>query len=333
MDRSELLRSLSIDRSGDAGPDHGPSVSRSIIAATVVGALVIGGVLGWLVKPAPKAPPVVVTASQAGGIKGVARPGGLTASGYVVARTRATIASEVTGRVVEVRVEEGQSVKAGQVLAILDGALARVDAASSQARAVSAQAAADSAEAQNAQAQRDLARYESLAAAGYASDATVQAARLRGRVAQTQAALSQAQRVAAQSDSQRSRVQLGKYEIRAPFSGIVIDKAAQPGEIISPLSAGGGFTRTGICTIVDMDSIEIEVDVNEAYIGRVTEGQKVEAVMDAYPDTVLPAHVIAKIPTASRDKATVRVRIGFDSKDVRILPEMAVKVTFLDPKP
>ncbi len=308
-------------------------MSPLLIAGIVAGALVIGGALGWIVKPTPKAKPVVVAAAPIGPNKGVVRPGGLTASGYVVARTRATIASEVTGRVVEVRVEEGQSVRAGQVLAILDGSLAKVDAASSQARALSAQAAADAAQAQNVQAQRDLARYESLASTGYVSDANVQAARLKARVAQTQAALSQAQLVAAQSDTNRSRVQLGKYEIRAPFTGIVIDKAAQPGEIISPLSAGGGFTRTGICTIVDMDSIEIEVDVNEAYIGRVTEGQKVEAVMDAYPDTVLPAHVIAKIPTASRDKATVRVRIGFDGKDVRILPEMAVKVTFLDSKP
>jgi len=303
-----------------------------LIVGIVAGALVIGGTLGWVVKPAPKVKPVAVAAAPLGANKAVVRPGGLTASGYVVARTRATIASEVTGRVVEVRVEEGQAVKAGQVLAILDGSLAKVDAASSQARALSAQAAADAAQAQYVQAQRDLTRYEALASTGYVSDANVQSARLKARVAQTQVALSQAQLVAAQADANRSRVQLGRYEIRAPFTGIVIDKAAQPGEIISPLSAGGGFTRTGICTIVDMDSIEIEVDVNEAYIGRVSEGQKVEAVMDAYPDTVLAAHVIAKIPTASRDKATVRVRIGFDGKDARILPEMAVKVTFLDSK-
>lgn len=332
VDRSELLRSLSIDRTAEAEGGRGPSLSPSLLAAVVIGAVVIGVAVGWMVKPAPKAKPAAVASLPASG-KVAAPAGGLTASGYVVARTRATIASEVTGRVVEVRVEEGQSVKAGQVLAILDGSLAQVDAASSAARAQSAQAALESAQAQQAQAQRDLARYEALAQTGYVSDANVQAQRLKARVAQAQASLSQAQLVAAQSDSNRSRVQLGKYEIRAPFSGIVIDKAAQPGEIISPLSAGGGFTRTGICTIVDMDSIEIEVDVNEAYIGRVTEGQKVEAVMDAYPDTVIPAHVIAKIPTASRDKATVRVRIGFDSKDARILPEMAVKVTFLDRKP
>lgn len=329
--KSDLLRSLSIDRSRDDQDERG-GTSPVLIAAVAVGSLLVGGGAVWLLKPSPKA---AVSASET--IPAAATPGkvvtpagGLTASGYVVARTRATVAAEVTGRVVEVRVEEGQAVRAGQVLAILDGSLAAVDAASTQARALSAEAALNSAKVQYVQAQRDLARAQMLAKTGYVSEASLQATALKSRVAAAQEDLSRAQLVAAKSESNRSRVQLGKYEIRAPFSGIVIDKAAQPGEIISPLSAGGGFTRTGICTIVDMDSLEIEVDVNEAYIGRVSNGQKVEAILDAFPETVLPARVIAKIPTASRDKATVRVRIGFDSKDVRILPEMAVKVTFLD---
>ena len=325
---------MSIDRSAADGGATGGGRSPVLIAALVAASLVVGGGVGWLVKPAPKAKPAALEAGPATPATGkvVAPAGGLTASGYVVARTRATVAAEVTGRVVEVRVEEGQAVRAGQVLAILDGALAAVDAASTQARAVSAQAALESATLQYAQAQRDLARAQTLAKSGYVSDASLQGTALKARVAAAQADLSKAQLAAAKSDSNRTRVQLSKYEIRAPFSGIVIDKAAQPGEIISPLSAGGGFTRTGICTLVDMDSLEIEVDVNEAYIGRVSVGQKVEAVLDAFPDTLLPARVIAKIPTASRDKATVRVRIGFDAKDVRILPEMAVKVTFLEPR-
>jgi multidrug resistance efflux pump len=132
------------------------------------------------------------------------------------------------------------------------------------------------------------------------------------------------------SDVQRIEVQLSKFEIRAPFSGIVVDKNAQAGEIISPVSAGGGFTRTGICTLVDMNSLEIEVDVNEAFIGRVREGQKVDAVLDAYPDVTFPARVIATVPTANREKATVRVRVGFIGRDARILPDMAIKVTFLE---
>jgi HlyD family secretion protein len=331
-DKSELLKSLSIDRSRDDEPAGGPS--PLILTAIIAGSVLVGGGAGWFLKPAPKAKPVAAEAVQgtAGPAKVVAPAGGLTASGYVVARTRATVAAEVTGRVVEVRVEEGQAVRAGQVLAILDGSLASVDAASNRARALTAQAALNSAQVQYLQAQRDLARAETLAKSGYVSEASLQASALKARVAAAQEDLSRAQLTVARSESNRTQVQLGKYEIRAPFSGIVIDKAAQPGEIISPLSAGGGFTRTGICTIVDMDSLEIEVDVNEAYIGRVSTGQKVEAILDAFPDTVLPARVIAKIPTASRDKATVRVRIGFDSKDVRVLPEMAVKVTFLEPR-
>src|SRR5262249_31459924 len=135
---------------------------------------------------------------------------------------------------------------------------------------------------------------------------------------------------AARRPAQRGRTQ--KHQIRAPFGGVVVDPSAQPGGMISPLSAGGGFTRTGVCTVVDMDSIEVEVDVNEAFIGRVTAGMAVTAVLDAYPDWTIPATVIAVVPTANREKATVRVRIGFQNKDPRILPDMAVKVTFLEDK-
>jgi HlyD family secretion protein len=331
-DKSELLRSLSIDRSGGDRDDGAARFGPVVLGALAAVSLLIGGGAGWILKPAPQVKPVSVEAAPSGPNKTVSPTGGLTASGYVVARTRATVAAEVTGRVVEVRVEEGQSVQAGQVLAVLDGSLARVDAASTRARVVTAQAALESAQVQYVQAQRDLARYQTLAKTGYVSEANLQAAALKAKVAAAQEDLARAQLSAANSDSNRTQVQLSKYEIRAPFTGMVIDKAAQPGEIISPLSAGGGFTRTGICTIVDMDSLEIEVDVNEAYIGRVFPGQKVQAILDAYPDTVLPAYVIATIPTASRDKATVRVRIGFDIRDARILPEMGVKVTFLDEK-
>ena len=141
---------------------------------------------------------------------------------------------------------------------------------------------------------------------------------------------SKAQFETARLDAQRAAAVLEKHQIRAPFDGVVVDKTAQPGEMISPMSAGGSFTRTGICTIVDMDSIEIEVDVNEAYIGRVKARGAVNAVLDAYPDWTIPAFVIAIVPTANREKATVRVRIGLGEKDPRILPDMGVKVTFLD---
>ena len=317
-DKSDLLRSLRIDRSQDEDDSSGwrtPPVALIAIAA----ACLLGGVtIGWLAKPAPKAAPAPAETAESapGPARAGSAVGGLTASGYVVARARATIAAEVTGRVVEVRVEEGQAVRKGQVLAILDGSIARADAATARTRVAVAQA-------EYGEAQRALERAQSLSKSGFVSSANL-------RTAQARTESAAAQLNAARSDANRSAVQLSKYEIRAPFSGIVIDKAAQAGEIISPLSAGGGFTRTGICTIVDMDSIEIEVDVNEAYIGRVSANQKVEAVLDAYPDTVLPGHVIATIPTASRDKATVRVRIAFDARDPRILPDMAIKVTFLE---
>jgi RND family efflux transporter MFP subunit len=130
------------------------------------------------------------------------------------------------------------------------------------------------------------------------------------------------------------RQDLDDTVIRAPFSGVAVSKDAQPGEMISPVSAGGGFTRTGICTLVDMKSLEIEVDVNESYIHRVQPGQKAQATLDAYPDWQIPAHVIMPVPTADRQKATVKVRLGFEQLDPRILPDMGVKVAFLgDEKP
>lgn len=245
------------------------------------------------------------------------QPGRLVASGYVVARRQATVAAEVTGRVVEVRVEEGLRVKKGDVLAVLESTLAAANVASARARA-------ESAEATLAEAGRVLRRTRELQKQGFASTALLTDAKAR-----YDAAL--AQRNAFVAEAEREAAQLDRYEIRAPFDGVVVNKSAQPGEIISPVSAGGGFTRTGICTIVDMESLEIEVDVSEAYIAQVSEGQKVEAVLDAYPELKLPAHVIATIPSADRSKATVRVRIGFDSLDPRILPEMAINVRFLDP--
>lgn len=317
-DKSDLLRSLSIDRDGDEDQAQGLRANPAMMIAGALALVMVGAAVGWLAKPTPKAAPAEAASDQtaASAPAAAVHAGGLTASGYVVARSRATIAAEVTGRVVEVRVEEGQAVRKGQVLAILDSSIARADALTARTRVAGA-------EADYGEAQRALERAQALAKQGFVSTANLRTA--QARVESTAAQLN-----TARSEASRSAVQLSKFEIRAPFSGIVIDKAAQAGEIISPLSAGGGFTRTGICTIVDMDSIEIEVDVNEAYIGRVSAGQKVEAVLDAYPDTVLPAHVIATIPTASRDKATVRVRIAFDSKDPRILPDMAIKVNFLE---
>jgi RND family efflux transporter MFP subunit len=314
-DKSDLLKSLRIEqsdreRTAPAGP------SWPMVGGLTLVALLIGAAAGWMLKPTPEAPPpATVNASPTPGAQS-APAGGLVASGYVVARRQATVAAEVTGRLVEVRVEEGQKVKQGEVLAVLESTLAEADVGSATARAASA--AADLAEAK-----RVLDRTRALAKQGFASNATL-------TDAQTRYDSALAQKNALASDAERASAQLSRYEIRAPFDGVVVAKSAQPGEIISPMSAGGGFTRTGICTIVDMSSLEIEVDVSEAYIAKVTDGQKVEAVLDAYPDVPFAAHVIATIPAAERSKATVRVRIGFDKLDPRILPEMAINVRFLD---
>ncbi len=323
-DRSDQLRSLRIERSSqdDSGQSEGGGAPRWLLPTGIaVAALVVGGLGAWLLKPAPPAPAPVETetSSSTSASHGVTASGSLVASGYVVARRMATVASETTGRLTEVRVEEGQHVRRGEVLAVLSPTLARAQYQSARARA----AAAD---ADVAEAQRQLDRTRALSQQGFASDAAMTAA-------QSHFDQAQAQRNASHADANSFAAQLGYFQIRAPFDGVVVDKAAQVGEMISPLSAGGGFTRTGICTIVDMSSLEIEVDVSESYIARVHEGQRVEAVLDAYPDQTFPAHVIATIPSADRSRATVRVRIGFDHLDPRILPEMAISVRFLADEP
>ena len=253
----------------------------------------------------------------------------LDASGYVVARREATASSKVTGKVMEVYVEEGMVVEEGQVLAILDDSALQAQLALAHARTDSARALLHEYEAQVRNARLNLDRLRDLAARDLTSKASLDAAEatydeLAARLATGRENVKVAERnVAVVID------ELSNMTIRAPFSGIVVSKNAQPGEMISPISAGGGFTRTGICTIIDTDSLEIEVDVNEAYIQRVTPGQRVSAVLDAYPDWRIPSEVIAIVPTADRQKATVRVRIGFLERDERILRDMGVKVAFL----
>ena len=299
-----------------------------LVAVVAVGALAL-----WLLR-ARGAAAEVVTAPvrvEAGGPAGAAAV--LDASGYVVARRRSTISSKVTGRIEEVYVEEGVRVEAGQPLARLDAAQTRARLALAEAQLAAARRALAETEVRLAEAQLDLGRTESLLASGVQTRAAVDAAR-------------------AEVDSLAARLELGRQEvevaartvgverqsledlvIRAPFSGIVVSKDAQPGEMISPVSAGGGFTRTGICTLVDMGSLEIEVDVNESFIHRVEPGQRVAAVLDAYPDWRIPGRVITTVPTADRQKATVKVRIAFDEIDARVLPEMGVKVSFLEERP
>jgi RND family efflux transporter MFP subunit len=285
--------------------------------------------LAWYFWPAP-APQVrtVVASESAARGAGSGAATVLNASGYVTARRQATVSSKFTGRVMEVMIEEGMEVEEGQVLARLDDSNLQPSLALAEAQRTSAQRGAAETEALLTEARLNLERTERLVQRQLASDAELDRARALAKSLEAQLARKQAEIEVAERQVDIYRQQIEDSIIRAPFAGIVVAKNAQPGEMISPVSAGGGFTRTGIGTIVDMSSLEIEIDVNEAYINRVASDQAVVATLDAYPDWKIPCHVIAIIPTADRQRATVEVRVGFDELDPRILPDMGVKVAF-----
>jgi HlyD family secretion protein len=253
----------------------------------------------------------------------------LNASGYVTARRRATVSSKVTGKVVEVNVEEGMVVRQGQVLARLDDAEVKAGLGLAVSQVEAARRAVRENEVRLREAQLTQARRVGLFKDGIVTQAEVDQAEAEVGSYEARVNAARQQVEVTQSQVAVRQAELDNMVIRAPFTGVAISKDAQPGEMVSPVSAGGGFTRTGISTIVDMRSLEIEVDVNESYINRVTPSQGVTAVLDAYPDWQIPAKVITTVPTADRQKATVLVRIGFDKLDPRILPDMGVKVTFL----
>jgi HlyD family secretion protein len=341
-EKATLLRSLAIDRqhaervSARQRSKLGLPIMLSGVAACIV---LVAGVWSFLPQGWPGTP-LEQGVSHAVGTQpaspqasvpatGLRQASDLTASGYVVARRKATVAAEITGKVVELFVDEGVVVQAGQVVAQLDSVLAETDVTLAQSRAAAAEAAAIAIGADLRDAERIFNRAQSLAQKNITSEAELTKAEAKVGVLRAQLGQAQANVQTARLDAQRSATLLEKHKIRAPFGGVVVERSAQPGEMISPMSVGG-FTRTGICTVVDMDSIEIEVDVNEAFIGRVRPGGAIEAVLDAYPDWSIPASVIAVVPTANREKATVKVRIALKQKDSRILPDMAVKVRFLD---
>ena len=335
--RSSQLASLRIERPADStiGGDGPPARWPLVLAGAAAAALVVGAG-AWLLWGRGERPPAAAVASADAAPAVAAAPSGpgdLVSSGYVVARRRATVAAEITGRVAEVLVEEGMVVKKGQVLARLDDTLASTDYATANSRVESASASLAATRAELTDVERIQKRTQELARAHLVSEADVTKADTQTDDFRAQVTRAEAELTAARSDAKHASEVLGKHRIVAPFDGVVTDKNAQPGEIISPMSAGGGFTRTGICTLVDMDSLEIEVDVNEAYISRVKAEQSVTATLDAYPDWSIPARVIAIVPTANREKATVRVRIALLSKDPRILPDMAVKVSMSAARP
>ncbi|MDQ2075854.1 efflux RND transporter periplasmic adaptor subunit [Marinimicrobium sp. ABcell2] len=321
--KTELMSQLRIDRDDEP---QSPHKWPGILAATLAVFSVIG--LIWLFSSpethAVKTQTARVASSNAAGSSV------LDATGYVTPRRYATVSSKVTAKVLEVLVEEGMTVEEGQVVARLDDSNHRRYLAVEEAGLALAHAQLEETRARLSEAERAHERVSVMFQRQLVSESDLDAASSNAESQRAQLSARQAQVLSAQRRVELQQQELDDLVLRAPFRGVVISKDAQPGEMISPVSAGGGFTRTGICSIVDMDSLEIEVDVNESYIHRVKAGQPVTATLEAYPNWQIPARVIAIVPTADRQKATVRVRVGFEELDPRILPQMGVRVAFLE---
>src|SRR6202142_3921837 len=319
------LSSLRIDRTQrDAG--KGGKRWGTVVVGLVVVALIAGA--AWALRDQKPVVEVAVAQKAATG-----RPALLNASGYVTPRRRATVAAKITGRVTGVFFDEGVHVKEGQILATLDDSDVKRALESAVADRNSTRAQITDLEVQLKNAEIELNRARSLQAAGVQSQETLDNATTTVDSLKAKIALTKVQVDGAEARIAEAEQAVNNCVIRAPFDGVAVSKDAQVGEMISPVSAGGGFTRTGVATIVDMNSNEIEVDVNEAYIARVEPGQQVTAILDAYPDWEIPSRARTIIPSADRQKATVKGRISFLKLDPRILPDMGIKVTFLGDEP
>ena len=322
VDSSDDLSALRIEREPlDAGGSRWGKWLFLLLLLAAAG----GGAWYWVARERPIEVEVVPVTERAAGTQASV----LNASGYVTARRRATVSSKVTGKVIEVNVEEGMAVRQGQILARLDDSTLQAALRLYRAQLEAAKQQIPESEVRLEQARVMLQRQERLRKEGLNTPNDIDNAKAEVDSLIARIASAREQVKVAESQIAMQQTAIEDTVIRAPFSGVAISKDAQAGEMVSPVSAGGGFTRTGICTIVDMKSLEIEVDVNESYINRVRTGQPVSAVLDAYPDFQIPANVITLVPTADRQKATVLVRIGFQKLDPRILPDMGVKVTFL----
>ena len=310
------------------GDEQRGSRPLALVTAIIGGLVVLGGGLSAVFLLGSEPEVAMVRTARVRSVSVDAGTTVLNASGYVTARRQATVSSKMAGQITQISIEEGMEVEAGQVLARLDASNLDRSLRLAEAQAEAARKAVLEVEAQLAEARLRQGRTRRLVEQEVAGQADLD--RVDGEVATLEARIERQREDIEVSDRQADviRQQIEDTVIRAPFDGVITAKNAQPGEMMSPIAGGAGFTRTGIGTIVDMASREIEVDVNEAYINRVSPGQPVDAVLDSYDDWRIPARVIAIIPTADRDRATVRVRIGFEELDPRILPDMGVKVSF-----
>lgn len=324
--KEELLSQLRIDRNQQVDGEGNTRIWIGVAAAV---ALVVTGV-ALFTEPAPVKVKIEMARMA---VPDSSSATVLDATGYVVARRTATVSSKVTGKVAEIYIEEGQRVEKDQIVALLDDSNTLKSLELSKAELHAAKSQVAETQARLTEAKLTLERNTELARRQLISAALLDKARADFESLRAQLAARQADIAVSQKRLALQQQNLDDLTLRAPFTGVVISKDSQPGEMISPISAGGGFTRTGICTIVDMASLEIEVDVNESYIQRVRSEQFVQAVLEAYPEWKIPAKVIAIIPTADRQKATVKVRIGFQVSDPRILPDMGVKVAFMNAEP
>jgi RND family efflux transporter MFP subunit len=326
-DKSELLRQLRIDRDKRA-PEVTQGRRRWWIAG-LLGLALVGAITSYIALRSA-APVVKVALARLGPAgTGSAAPSILDASGYVVARRRATVSAKITGKLAQVFIEEGQRIKENEVVATLDDTNAVAAVMQARAAVTQAEATLIQAKAAAENVTPIYRRNQRLAAAGVISEEALDASKADYDAKQTDLGVAKGNLAVRQAALQVAQREQDDTIVRAPFAGVVTTKSAQPGEIVSPLSAGGGFTRTGICTLVDMDSLEVEVDVSENFIGRVHTDEPAVLKLNAYPDWPIPAYVIAVVPTADRSKATVKVRVGFKSRDPRILPEMGARVSFL----
>ena len=315
------LSSLRIDDHKRGSRSAGKRIA--LIFGVLLAALVIGGGVYAYMHQSPVVQVASVDAPDTG------PQALLNASGYVTPQRRATVAAKITGRVTGVFFTEGMYVHKGYVLATLDDSDAQKTLAAAKADRNATQASILDLQVQLQNAQIELHRAQELMAAGVQTQQALDNARMAVNSLRARIDYTREQVLAADARIKEAQQGVENCVIRAPFEGVIVSKDAQVGEMVSPVSAGGGFTRTGIATLVDMNSNEVEVDVNENYIARVKPHQRVTAVLDAYPDWKIPCHVRTIIPTADRQKATVKVRIKFDKLDPRILPDMGVKVTFL----
>jgi RND family efflux transporter MFP subunit len=323
--RSSLLEQLRIERSEDNAP------KRPILKWSLGAAVVLAAAIATWVAAMPRGIPVQVAMAELAPADVAATPSSiLDASGYVVARRQATVSAKNTGKVVSVAIEEGQSVEPGEVIARLDDTIARATLEQSRAELEQSKANLNAAEIAFANAVPTFERNQQQFAGAFISAQSFDAAKTAYDAARTSRDVAARAVEVATAHVALAERTLDDTIIRAPFAGVVTVKAAQEGEMVSPVSAGGGYTRTGIGTIVDMSSLEVEVDVSENFINRVRPGQTASVKLNAYPDWNIPARVIAIVPTADRAKATVKVRVAFDAGDPRILPEMGARVAFLN---